>query len=429
VTDLVPSNQAPAAQAAAPHPYEDEQMRRLLRRNQITAAVIARMPGLNKSLVGETIQETQANVEAVGLTLATYGVGLNAINVNQFDQIPPDSGQMVPRCQLLMALVSELTGDEIWPDDACDDKSATVYLRRADTGREYKSTYTVEMARRSHALDFWFTRWAKTSTGKSYPAEKVIVGTSETEAFDREKWPKWAEGEPQSNPFWHNYREDALMRRAFKRVIKNGRPGVTAGVLVFDQAPVLPPPAGATVTVAMDYDDEGEDAPALGAGPVVAPEQAPAEVVDAAKGIGGRIIRLDRQLRSLPADWIKPLWLAWEAKGLPELISDDFGPQHLDAAEEVVDKITAEALRTADAEKSEGAASRTVASGESFASGRERTLLERAAGTGAPADVSTPPSEGDGNGAGGSTNPPAPTISDEDDPGWVDPEQAGFFDS
>lgn len=255
------------AAAAAPHPYEDAQMRQLLRRNRLVAATIARMSGLNPSLVGDDIEQTVANVEAVGLALAPFGVQLNTINVNQFDQIPPKSGQMVPRCQLLMALVTELTGDEIWADPDNDDTRATVYLKRADTGRVYKATYTIDQARRSHALDFTFVRWQSASggSGKRFPAETMVVGTDEAEVYaNRASWPTWAEGEPKCNPAWHGFREDMLERRAYKRVIKAGRPGVTAGVLVLDR-PVEQPPA-ATITVNMDFD--GEVRPQLGAGDV-----------------------------------------------------------------------------------------------------------------------------------------------------------------
>lgn len=351
--------------AGAVHPFEDEAMRRALRRNQIVAATIARMPGLNRSLVGETPAETQANVEAVGLTLAFYGVALNGINVNQFDQIPPGSGQMVPRTQLLMALVTELTGDELWTGD-CDEKSATVYLRRGDTGRVFDATYTVEQARASHALDFTFVRWAKTQNGKSYPAETLIVGTDEAEVYAaRDAWPKWAEGEPKCNPAWHHFRADMLQRRAFKRVIKIGRPGVTAGVLAFDSPPQLPPPPGATITVNMAFDDD--EAPALPPA-VITTRQEPVPSPPAPDGPRPSMVQvmlLASRLVVLPPDWRHAFDLALDASGLPRVESDDFEVEHIAKAVEVLDRIEARMAETSaaypaepDGTRGHGAASR-----------------------------------------------------------------------
>lgn len=365
------------------HPYEDEQMRRFLRRNQVVAATLARMKGLNPSLVGDTIEETQANVEAVGLTLATYGSQLNAQNVNMFDQIPPGSGQMVPRTQLLMALVSELTGDEIWSDETNDAQSATVYLRRQDTGRVHKATYTIEQARRSHALDFWFARWEKSSSGKSYIAEKVVIGTDEAEVYSsRDSWPSWAKGEPQCNPAWHHFREDMLERRAFKRVIKVGRPGITAGVLAFDRPGVLPPPPGATITVNMDFDD---DAPALGTGesewdadgpaehPEIATDPVPPPVEQAAIDGGRRLIRLRKQIDALPSEWRERLAHAWTERKIPPIPHPNFAGR-MDEAEDLVDEITTTAFShdVAGADSGEAAGHVPAAAGSIPASGDVR---------------------------------------------------------
>lgn len=308
----------------------DPQFRHQLARLQVEAGIIARMPGLKSSIVGANHEETAANVMAIGLSLLSYGVTPNMVNVNQFDII---QGQAQPSCQLQIGLVSALCGHSIVLDEGSNDQWARATLTRADNGEAHTITYTVEDARKSHALDFWHERWANSQSGKRYLAEKVVVGTSAEEAAAATR-PQWAQGEPKCNPAWHDHRADMLKRRALKRVVRFGAPEVAAGLVGPRPVPDVPATAPASISVPPNLLVDADEV-----GPEIATDPAPPVVTTDDR----RVARLRKQVEALPTADRNTLLDEWQARKLPPVAHPDF-PGRLDEAEDLVDEITARAL-------------------------------------------------------------------------------------
>lgn len=276
MTDVVPVQQ----QAPAVHPYEDEPYRRALRRLELDAAVISKMPGLKKSIKGDDPDEARANVMAIGLTLLSFGVRPNIVNVNAFHII---EGQAVPSTQFYCGLAAGACGHEVWlVDDQCDDEQAVACLRRSDTGRIHRVRYTVEDARKSKALDFWVERWETAQgSGKRYCAEKLLLGYSEEEAQAAlATAPDWTRRQPvRSNPAWHLHRADMLAIRAIRRALKRGAPEVMAGLASFEEAAMRTMPTDRVPAIDVeDQDDDTVDGELVEEDGEVAPEPAAAEL-------------------------------------------------------------------------------------------------------------------------------------------------------
>lgn len=302
----------------------DAQVGQELARLEAQANIIARTPGLKKGIkVDGDAEATRANVMAICLSSLSYGIQPNLTNINQWDVI---EGQAVPSTQLMQGMVTALTGHRL--SVTGDDESATAVLQRNDTGERHEETYTVEMARRSGALDVAVEQWEKAQgSGKFYLNERVVLGydLAEVQAPGAPR-PEWAQHGPNSrlkyNPAWHLYRSDMLKRRAVRRAIRFGAPEIAAGVVAPRQLPEPEWSTAPTIRPTWDIDsDEVEDSVALNESPATTSERpvAEAEVTDDARDdLRNAIAVLSEEAR-------RRLGEVWKAAGLPPIDSAEFG--------------------------------------------------------------------------------------------------------
>lgn len=332
-------------------------------------------------LVPDVLKGNPQGVMAVGLHCRALQVPFSGLSVKTHFHVWKDSRGIViqPAAQLMLGMLWRAGHDAWW--GPCDDTSATLHVIRAGSTRQMDFTYTEEMAGKAGLLskDNWkhhpgpMLRAAVARMGSRYAAPEALMGL---DAFER----------------WET-----------------------------------PPPAAAPVVVEPELAPgaEGERLPLETAEPYD-PQNPGDRFVDEelarqAKAIIRRTRRLMRQIDAIPADWRKAFRLAWDTKGLPSYM--DLGPEHLDAAEEVVDAITAQALASP-------AADTVTQTGQGD---------EAAGGTGHAPTAGVHPERGEAHGPDHTVSSPQPSrarreegapgrASDVDSPPAGPPSQQQAFD-
>lgn len=159
---------------------------------------------------------------AVGLaiTLYNYGLPITPTNGKKFHLI---GGEWTESAQLLLGLLA-MHGHDVRVIEE-DDDHATLRGLRFGRGEPHIVTYTIEQARRSHALDEWVERWESTQNGKRFLAEKFVISVDGEATCKPEDIPDWARKEitarkVKKNEAWFSYRSDMLINRGARRMAK-----------------------------------------------------------------------------------------------------------------------------------------------------------------------------------------------------------------
>jgi hypothetical protein len=247
----------------------------------------------NSSLVPEHFRKKPDEVLLVGLTAHDLGIQLTLTNLGQFYVVKNRVGLMA---QLQIGLAARAGHEFRW--GPCNERSASVDIRRRGSSEWQTFTFTIERAERAKLL---------------------------------------------SNDVWKAYPEDMLQCRAVTRAIRRVCPEVLLGIPAFDDT-----------GLELEEDDalEGEvveDAPALDAGPMEAPtddDPAAADGEDEDEADPAAALRNDRtavqaKINQVATARRADLAAAWREANLPRV--HELTAEQLGAADAVVELFLAPA--------------------------------------------------------------------------------------
>jgi hypothetical protein len=225
---------------------------------EFSARSIAALDPRMKAITDVT--ERKEAAIALAITLHNLGLPVTVLNAKKIHMI---QGDVMESAQLLIGLL-EARGHEVRVVEEGDER-AVVRGWRHGGGEPHQVIYTVDQARRSHALDEWVEKWTKDQGGKWRLEAKLIIRV-DGEVVNA-PWPKWAEeqiarGRVKRFDAWHDYRSDMLVNRAVRRLAKRMGGDALLGVGLSDEDEAgerIDPPAPSRSAPETPSDDETHD--------------------------------------------------------------------------------------------------------------------------------------------------------------------------
>lgn len=234
----------------------------------------------NSSLVPEHFRKKPDEILLVGLTAHDLGIQLTLTNLGQFYVVKNRVGLMA---QLQIGLAARAGHEFRW--GPCNERSASVDIRRRGSSEWQTFTFTIERAERAKLL---------------------------------------------SNDVWKAYPEDMLQCRAVTRAIRRVCPEVLLGIPAFDDT-------------GLELEDDAlegevvEDTPALDAGPD--PEESPPTVdsdeVDPVAALRNDRTAIQAKINQVATERRPDLAAAWREANLPRV--HDLSAEQLGTADAVIE--------------------------------------------------------------------------------------------